>query len=220
MDLIIDTSSEKLQVILNDGLSLTTSQNTNSKHLQHLLPEIDSILKQKNCLLKDVKTFAVVLGPGSFTGVRIGVSTIKAFSNVMPKTNIIGINMLELLSSVICKSIKPSLDFAIVIKSTATKFYFAISSKEGILKEQKLLTIEELERFVSQNEISVFAYNLSEISSKFICTNVGLTAQDYFNFVENKKNKKEFISENNLKPIYLALSQAEEELLKRQNKND
>lgn len=219
MDLIIDTSSENLQVILN-GKTLETSQNTNTKHLQHLLPEIDLVLKKQNSSLKDVNTFAVVLGPGSFTGVRIGVSTIKAFSNVFPATKIVGINMFELLAFVVCRSLKPATDFAIVIKSTATKYYFAVSSNNGNLKQQKLLTTIELENFISENKIPVFAYNLEQILPNVITTKVSLFHQDYINFVENKKNNKEYVTENNLKPIYLALSQAEEELLKRQTKND
>ena len=219
MDLIIDTSSEKLQVILN-GKTIQNNQNTNTKHLKNLLPEIDEILKNQKCLLKDVKTFSVVLGPGSFTGVRIGVSTIKAFSNVFPEAKLIGINMFELLSNVICKAIKPKSDFVIIIKSTATKFYFALSNKDGILKEQKLLTTEELQKYVSENKTSVFAYNFQGDIENVVSTIIDLTVEDYVSFVENKKSKKDFITENDLKPIYLALSQAEEELLKRQAKND
>lgn len=219
MDLIIDTSSEKLQVILN-GKTMQNSQNTNTKHLKNLLPEIDNILKDQKCSLNDIETFSVVLGPGSFTGVRIGVSTIKAFSNVLPKVKLIGINMFDLLASVICKAVKQKSDFAVIIKSTATKFYFALCSKDGNLKEQKLLTTEELQNFAIENKISIFSYNFQGNIENLTLTTIDLKTQDYVKFVENKKNKKEFTTENNLKPIYLALSQAEEELLKRQEKND
>ena len=44
MDLIIDTSSENLQVILNGSIGIKTSENKNTKHLKHLLPEIEKLL--------------------------------------------------------------------------------------------------------------------------------------------------------------------------------
>lgn len=220
MDLIIDTSSENLQVILNTTAGIKASENKNTKHLKHLLPEIEKLLIEQNVKLDNIDNLCVALGPGSFTGVRIGVSTVKAFSCVYPQKRLIGINILQLLANTVIKQLKVSYSFAIIIKSTATKYYFAQSSSTGVLQIQKLLTLEELENYILQNKMPLFSYGVDEnFSTKIIATKLVLTPKDYVDYVESKKLKKEFLTQNGLKPIYLALSQAEEELLKKAKNN-
>lgn len=216
MNLIIDTSSEKLKVILKGNNVFLENEETNMKHLQHLLPQIDKILQKANASVKDLKLLSVVLGPGSFTGVRIGVSTVKAFMCAHPHIKAIGVNMLELLSYVIIKNLKVSTNFAIIIKSTSTKYYFAVSSSTGVLQKQTLLTSSELEEFLKENKMPLFSYNIEYKTEQNRATVITLSTSDYVEFVDQLVSKKAFSQD--LKPIYLALSQAEEELLKRENK--
>ena len=49
-------------------------------HAEILLPLIDSTLKTAGCALSDIAAFAVTIGPGSFMGLRIGLSTAKGLS--------------------------------------------------------------------------------------------------------------------------------------------
>ena len=218
MRLIIDTSSENLKVVLKDKNGLIENSQTNLKHLKILLPEIDNVLNKANKSLKDINYFSVVLGPGSFTGVRIGVSTIKAFTCVYKKAKLIGINLLELIASSIVKNLKPKQDFCVVIKSTSIKYYFALVSAAGKIKEQKMLTADELVSFINKEKLQLFAYNLDNVANGEVSScKVTVSTQDYVDFTELKIEKEEF--SNDLKPIYLALSQAEEELLKKENKN-
>lgn len=216
MNLIIDTSSEKLKVILKGNNVFLENEETNMKHLQHLLPQIDKILQKANASVKDLNLLSVVLGPGSFTGVRIGVSTVKAFMCAHPHIKAIGVNMLELLSYVIIKNLKVSTNFAIIIKSTSTKYYFAVSSSSGVLQKQTLLTSSELEEFLKENKMPLFSYNIEYKTEQNCATVITLSTSDYVEFVDQLVSKKAFSQD--LKPIYLALSQAEEELLKRENK--
>ena len=51
-------------------------------HSEKLLPLIHETLKQVNLTLKDISLLACINGPGSFTGIRIGLATIKAFAQV------------------------------------------------------------------------------------------------------------------------------------------
>lgn len=63
--------------------------------LQHsvtLMPEIDKALKESGFTIEDLDFIAVTVGPGSFTGIRIGISTVKAFAyaynkKVLPLTS-------------------------------------------------------------------------------------------------------------------------------------
>lgn len=215
MDLIIDTSSEKLKLILNNNGTIWESEENNQKHLKHLLPEIEKILDKSNKTLNNIDVFSTIVGPGSFTGVRIGVSTIKAFGCVLKNKKYLGINMLELLSFAITQKQKIKTNFCIIIKSTSTKFYFGLANSKGKIEEMKLITLTELQEFINKTKLPLYSYSCAEISKEFSSINIELTTQDYINFCELEKSKKHFVSILELKPVYLALSQAEEELNKR-----
>lgn len=75
-----DTSSEFLSVALleNDKVVAKIEDKTPFSHNKLLLPSIKRILEKNNYTLESVDRLCVGLGPGSFTGLRIGVSTIKA----------------------------------------------------------------------------------------------------------------------------------------------
>ena len=71
--------------------------NTGNTHSQTLLPMIESVLRSAEWTVDDVELFAVSQGPGSFTGVRIGIATIKglAFGKNIPCA---GVSTLEALA--------------------------------------------------------------------------------------------------------------------------
>ena len=59
-------------------------ENAGMKHSTMLLPEIDAILRQAGATLADIDVFGVVVGAGSFTGIRIGIATVKALALSQP----------------------------------------------------------------------------------------------------------------------------------------
>ena len=66
-------------------------------HSIKLMPTIDDLLQSTNLSISDIDLFACDKGPGSFTGIRIGISTIKAFCDVT-NTPSVGISSLEALA--------------------------------------------------------------------------------------------------------------------------
>ena len=66
-------------------------------HSENLMPLIDKLLKTTNYSLKDINYLACDVGPGSFTGIRIGIATIKAISEVH-NIPIVPISSLQALS--------------------------------------------------------------------------------------------------------------------------
>ncbi len=81
--LAIDTSSKNASVaITEDEKELIELNNSEEKtHSQKLMPMIDEVLKKLDLSLDDIDLISSSLGPGSFTGVRIGIATAKAFSD-------------------------------------------------------------------------------------------------------------------------------------------
>lgn len=80
----IDTSSKRCTVcILEDNNVIIELHSDDEKtHSQTLMPLIDEMFKKTDLSLKDIYMLACCVGPGSFTGVRIGISTAKAFADV------------------------------------------------------------------------------------------------------------------------------------------
>lgn len=85
--LAVDTTTFSGSVALLRGTDLLGEINLESPmtHSEKLLPAVDFILKTNNLEVSDLDGFAVAVGPGSFTGIRIGMSTVKAFSSASGK---------------------------------------------------------------------------------------------------------------------------------------
>lgn len=62
------------------GLIFESRLNVKTTHSERLMPEIAHALKQSGIKITDIDVFAVAIGPGSFTGLRIGLSTVKGFA--------------------------------------------------------------------------------------------------------------------------------------------
>lgn len=102
--LAVDTSSSicSVAVLEDEKLINELSIDDINTHSTKLMPLIDTLLKNSNLTINDIDLFACGIGPGSFTGIRIGVSTIKAFSDVTNKP-VVGITSLEALAFAVKK---------------------------------------------------------------------------------------------------------------------
>lgn len=78
----IDTSGTHLTVVcsFNGKTESYYEESCGVKHSTSLMPVLEETLKKVNGDLKNVDFFAVVVGAGSFTGIRIGVATVKALA--------------------------------------------------------------------------------------------------------------------------------------------
>ncbi len=95
----LDTSGERLTVGVGRGKDLIgeVSLDTRTTYLTHLLPAIDFVLKNAGMAIRDVELFIVTLGPGAWTGIRIGVTTMKSFAHALEKP-VVGLCALDVLA--------------------------------------------------------------------------------------------------------------------------
>lgn len=123
--LAIDTTSKKASVAFKKENEIISKCIDNEiTHSEKLLPLIDEVLKSTNTNLKDIDLFACTLGPGSFTGVRIGIATVKALAKVYNK-KIYGITSLELLALNGIKHILPSTKYVLsLLDAKNTRAYY------------------------------------------------------------------------------------------------
>ena len=95
--LILNTANNHLIVLLNiDDKVYTKIESGVKKHNEIILHLIDEVLKEHSITLNDIDEFGVVVGPGSFTGIRVGLTTLKALRHLFNNTGT-GINNLLFL---------------------------------------------------------------------------------------------------------------------------
>lgn len=84
--LAVDTQSKIMAVVIvSEDTERGVVLNAGVTHSETLMPTIDEVLRTNDLTLDDIDYFAVDVGPGSFTGIRIGVNTINALAYATSK---------------------------------------------------------------------------------------------------------------------------------------
>lgn len=96
--LAIDTTTKMASVTVCKGNNYIKNEIENEvTHSEKLLPLINQTLEESHLTLAEIDTYACVNGPGSFTGIRIGLATLKAFAMVYEKP-IFSLSSMDLLA--------------------------------------------------------------------------------------------------------------------------
>lgn len=146
MLLAIDTSTRAVGIALYDGIRVLSESSWWSKdfHTVELAPAVANLLQRADLKAQDLTALAVAIGPGSFTGLRIGIALTKglAFSHGLP---LVGIPTLDILAAA-----QPVQDIPLVAALQAGRGRLAIdwyknqSGNWQSLEEFKILKVHEL----------------------------------------------------------------------------
>lgn len=95
--LSVDTASDicGVSILENNNLIYQLDENTGRTHSENLMPMISTAFKKSNLHISDIDLIVCDEGPGSFTGIRIGIATCKAFCDSL---NIKGVGVTSLES--------------------------------------------------------------------------------------------------------------------------
>lgn len=160
--LSLDTTTGICSVaVFNDGKIIAEKiEQGASKQAERIVPMVEEILLENKLGYKDFSHFVCTMGPGSFTGVRIGMSAIKGMA-IASKIPLIGVNTLE----TICYStaIKHKGKILSVLNALRGEVYAQMFDSKNIkpITEPQLINIENLESF--GNSADVIAGNCPEI---------------------------------------------------------
>lgn len=190
--LAIDTTTKIASVTVLKGNKIYNNYVDNEiTHSEKLLPLIDTTLNNANLTLKDISSFACINGPGSFTGIRIGLSTLKAFSQVYKK-DIFSISSMSLIAYNTYLLKKAYEMFCIsIIDARNDRVYYNMSKISK--NENGKIKIEEIFN-ISNDLIDDAINNLSEfITSNSIDKNMLFVSG---NAVEKFKDKLIVLSTN------------------------
>ena len=152
--LAIDTSTKFLCLGLADKTRFYEYRiELGRRHLSLLVPTIKRILQALGCHAQDLDYFAVGLGPGSFTGLRVAVATIKGLGWAYKKP-IVGISTLDIIANNARKRDKP---VVVAVDARRNLIYCSMyKSKAGALKRisrDYLLRKEEFIKKVGGNAL-------------------------------------------------------------------
>lgn len=97
--LFVDTTTPDLVVALVEENRVTpvVYQDAQRRHSELLCGKVGELLQAVNLTFDDLDAYACAIGPGSFTGIRIGVSTVKGYATAVPRPYI-AVNCLEALA--------------------------------------------------------------------------------------------------------------------------
>ena len=98
--LAVDTSGPVcgVAILTEDGIRHECAVMNHKTHSVNLLPMIDNAFQSTGLTIQDMDRLAVVVGPGSFTGVRLGVSTVKGLAHGAGKP-CVAVNALEAMAA-------------------------------------------------------------------------------------------------------------------------
>ena len=228
----LDTSTmmSTCAVINEDRLLGEYSLNQDMTHSERLVPMIKEVLDNLNIKVKDIDLYGVAIGPGSFTGLRIGTATMKSFAHLFDKP-MIGISTLEALAYNL-----PYNDIVVpMIDARRDRVYTAIYTwEDGVLNElvgpdviplnELIMKLKDFDSIVvNGNGTLLYKDRLMEsLGNKVRVATVGQNACRAASICELAKikyDKGEVDSYFTLAPEYLRESQAQRELKEKEKRS-
>ena len=202
LKLIINTAVDPFGFSLEqNGVCLVSfKQCSNRSFSESLVGLIDEHCRLNNVTLKDIKCVGVVNGPGSYTGIRIGVSYAKTLGLSLG-CSVIGITSVEALANqLVCY---PNI-FGVVLSAKPNYVYFQLfNSINGIMpiSDLLLLTYNDCQEMLSSfhSDITVFVSSkkpiFSDFSNSFVTfCDIDIDCSKLFSFVDKKSDEGDMVS--------------------------
>ena len=178
--LSIDTSSKICTICIYEDNNVLIELNNDDErtHSQKLMPMIQKAFESVNLTLNDINLIACAKGPGSFTGIRIGIATAKAFSDVK-KIPVVGVTSLEGLAYNLGSS---GLICSLIDAKNNNVYYGLFEFENNELKNTFILSSDNIENVITY--IDTLQTNYSSISF------IGDGAYLYKNLIVSKLSNK------------------------------
>lgn len=227
--LAVDTSATAASVAVAEENKLIGefSINTALTHSQTLMPMVDELLNNTGLSVNDIDAVAVNAGPGSFTGVRIGVAAVKgiAFPKNLPCVSV------STLESMAYNMLGNDCIVCSVMDARCSQVYNALFRVKGCtvtrMTDDRALSLTDLKNELRNiNEKVVLVGDGAVLCSKFLgeelekimlapFNNRIQTASSVAYAAFEKINNGETVKADELMPVYLRLPQAQRELNKK-----
>ena len=215
--LAVDTSSEicSVAILENDRVIAENSLNDGKTHSENLMTIMENTLEENKIKLSDIDLIACSVGPGSFTGIRIGVSSIKAIAEVLD-VPVAAVTSLETLA----KNVESKgVTIVSLIDAKNDQVYAGIfddeyNKKEEYIADSIYTVIERVKEYDNVIFVGNAAIKYKELlDSNFenvVVADNNLQSASSVGKIGYKKHKeKDLTSADTIMPMYLRKSQAE-----------
>lgn len=171
--LAIETSDDLCSAAVMIDENKFAEQNLKAKHVhsEKLVVMIESVVKSVDLQISDLNTIAVSEGPGSFTGLRIGMAAAKGLASGA-ELSIAPVPTFDVLAYKIASYIPSGTEFLVIKKANRDEIYFSkyMKEKNSIknLVPISLLFKNEVDQYLEQN-VLVFS-NVDELRSNYDLT--------------------------------------------------
>ena len=204
--LAIDTSTDYLSVAITDGAKVLARYHKPShrNHSRLLVPTISNLVRNAGLKLNDIGGFCVSIGPGSFTGLRIGVVTMKGLAYALNKP-IVAVPTFDIIARS-AKSFKGIV--CPVLDAKKSKVYACLYKSDGInykkISKYLLVPAESLLKMVSKYDKVLFLGDgVKLVGSEERIKNWYPRADVAAALAIESFNKKKFVSPESLEPMYI-----------------
>lgn len=228
--LALDSSAASSSVALcrDQKLIAEITLNNGNTHSETLLPSVAEVLKLSSLTLDDTDGVAVSVGPGSFTGVRIGAATVKGlfFGSDKP---VFEVSSLEGLARNIPKTEKIICPVMNARRDRMYTAFFKYSEGKLLrLTDDDVLPIEEIDRkLCDMGEKAVFVGDGAEYTLKKLTASLSLASatEERYSLASgysiamaalDKYETGNYTTAEKLAPVYLRPSEAEQTLMEKQ----
>lgn len=196
--LAIDTSGKNLTVIINKNGQIYKffDQECGVNHSVELMPVVEKVASQANFDFKDADFFCAVVGAGSFTGIRIGVATVKAMCFVFNKP-CLSITSFDTLAynKIVGKTLA-------LIDAKHNGFYACGYQDGKVILPPAYLMREEVEKLTDYQAVAIAPIDGFEVQTVSVADGL----------IKAIENKLDCVTDDldALVPLYVRKSQAEE----------
>lgn len=159
MILAVNTTTEQFSLALMgvDGIVLAEYLiSASEKNFRGFMPAVSSLFKSSNISIQNIKAIAVAIGPGSFTGLRVGLAMTKGMAQGLG-IPIIGISSLEVMANQL-----PDTNYPLcpIITSRRGEVFAALFRRDKdmtmrLLKEERSLTFKELPSLIDETTLFI-----------------------------------------------------------------
>jgi len=226
--LAMDTSSVNATVAVGDENRILGEFTIagDRAHSQIIMPMLHDLLSRCKLSIGDIDVFAVALGPGSFTGLRIGIAAMKTFASSLGK-KIIGISSLDEVAqnfTLTDKFICPIFD------ARRNDVYNAVYKNDEKLISDRICHIDTVFEEMENKEVIFCGDAVDKYKEKILLSGnpnwhiapMHLSMQNASSLISaaiNRYEKNDFDDINELSPIYIRPSQAEREYMELHGEN-
>lgn len=205
--LFIDTSFSDVSIaILKDNKIISSIQNNiPNEHSIYAHPYIEKVLKDSNTLPKEIDNIMVVNGPGSFTGVRIGLTIAKVYAYLenIPVT---------LISSLKTLALSEKGEYILsLIDARNDNYYLGLYDKNynDVIKEH-FTNIKEVQELLNKYpDIKIVTNSKINLDNYQLITNINI--ENIVNYYQDKEQ----VNAHQVLPNYLKLPQVLEKWLEK-----